>query len=245
QVLVKSGYNKVREVCEEPIEILVKYNTHPDGSIDTWIAFPKEKGSVEAKLNMQQVWGINPDTEVVANILYSLYLYDRKRFESQIRRGIEFIEKKQLPEGYWECTWYCGKYYGTWVCCRLINLLDNQSLSLKRGIAFVVKTQNADGGWGQNNKSNSLDTSFGILTISLSAKREKMRGHIIRALHFLQQHQQEESWEASGFIKVDPGKHFESLGSKNLPPVNIYKSRTITTAFCLKAMLVGLKSLNE
>jgi len=245
QVLVKSKYDKVREVCEEPIDILVKYNTNPDGSIDTWIAFPKEEGSVEAKLNMQQVWGINPDTEVGANILYGLYLYDRKRFESQIRRGTKFIEKKQLSKGYWECNWYCGKYYGTWVCSRLIKLHNGQSPSLKRGIDFVVMTQNSDGGWGQNGKSNALDTSFGLLTISLSAKKKKMRNHIIRALHFLQHHQQEESWEASEFIKVDLGKRFESLGDKNVPPVNIYKSRTITTAFCLKAMLTGLKFINK
>lgn len=244
QVLVKSGYGSVREICKEPIEILIKYNTHPDGSVDTWIAYPKEAGSLEAKLEMQQVWGITPDTEVVANVLYGLSLYDRKRFESLIRKGIKFIENRQLSEGYWDCNWYFGKYYGTWVCSRLISIFNNESVSFKKGLDFVIKNQNEDGGWGENGKSNPLDTSFGMLTISLSSEEGKMRDQIFRALQFLQQRQQLEGWEGSDFIKVDPGRYYGALERDSQPEIKIYKSRTITTAFCLKAMLKGQELLH-
>jgi hypothetical protein len=93
-----------------------------------------------------------------------------------------------------------------------------------------VSGQNADGGWGADGHSDPLSTAFAAL--ALAALTQPGTGRRLRpALEYLLAAQQPDgSWPGCPFIA------FPRVGG---PGVHIYRSSTITTSFCLKAILAS------
>lgn len=77
--------------------------------------------------------------------------------DAEILRGLEYLQKQQRPDGSWLPLWFGNQYasadenptYGTarvLAAYRDLQLLGSESA--RRGIAWLLQSQNADGGWG-------------------------------------------------------------------------------------------------
>jgi squalene-hopene/tetraprenyl-beta-curcumene cyclase len=231
QVLVRAGYRDLAHAyAAEPLRVLLDDCVHGDGSFETWIV-PAQNRSAKQELQLAAArakWGTGADVEVVANLLHALLLYDADRFGAPCRRGARFIESRQRNDGSWPCRWYFGWYYGTYVCTRLLAALGEESAAIERAAHFLRTTQNADGGWGATagTPSDALTTSMALLGLA-SATRGSPDGtdatRAERARTLLARQGARNGWPSCPFIRPSG--------------VHSYGSRTITTAFVLKAAL--------
>lgn len=218
--------------CEKPLKILLKNNLLDDGSVETWIV-PKdnrtEKQEIQHRYNLNK-WGVGPDAEVVANLFYSLFLYDPERFGTLIKKAAAYLESVQNADGSWNSRWYYGSFYGTYVCARLIGGVAPDSPSLKAAARFLTKNQNTDGGWGRG-KSEQLSTALALLGLaSCDAAEEEQekalsaanREPVFSAVEYLKKSvETSDDWDAVDFIQPRFGEP--------------YKSRTITAMYVCKA----------
>lgn len=221
QVLSRLQYGALR-VCENGITLLMK-NSFSDGSFNTWLV-----NDTRLLESANKVFGGGRDVEVVANILYGLYLYDKARFKKHILKGLSFLLSKQELDGSWTSTWYLRKYYGTYVCLRMLSEVINDSASYKKSLNFLLSNQMSDGSWHRETTS----TAFALLALSYVSRLSKATAasSLKKATDFLLSMQLKDgSWPTGPYVKMvnpeDPSAFIE------------YSSRTVTTAFCLKALL--------
>lgn len=234
QVLVKSKYEKIYEEVSDPVSLLLSQCSYDDGSFETWIVDNNDTSEETAiiKNAIERVWKMRggKDNEVVANILYGLYLYDYPHLKDRIEKGVNCLEERQSKEGYWVSTWYWGNYYGTYISVRIIKAVKPDSPALKKAEDFLINSQNFDGGWGEVG-SDPLNTGLALLSLSLLESKEKEC--YINSINYLCSTQNKRGyWDRVEFIKKDTGKI-----------IFYYKSKTITTQYCLKA-LVALNSIS-
>jgi squalene-hopene/tetraprenyl-beta-curcumene cyclase len=224
QVLQRAGYHEeIKNLCNKPVEILLKDRTNKDGGIETWI-IPKSNNTKQEKKQAhfnETKWGKGPDNEVMANFLYGLCLHDFDKYKTQIIRSCNFLFGTQHQEGYWESRWYYGPYYGTYACLRLFQYHNITNENVDKALKYVINTQNKDGGWGINGESDPLNTALALLCIRLFATKNDC---IKNGINYLKKSQRTDgSWNAVQFIKP----------RTNDP----YKSVTLTTAYVLKALV--------
>lgn len=213
----------IEKYCKKPIEILLKERGNPDGGIETWILPKNNLNSLEKlqKHYNKTKWGEGPDNEVVANFIYGLVLLNEEKYQNKIDLSVSFLLNTQNKEGFWASRWYYGNYYGTYVCLRLFSKLNLQNDNISKAIFFIENSQNIDGGWGLNDKSDPLNTAMSLLSLSYY-KNDSVT--VKKAISYLKKTQFENgSWCAVDFIRP----------KTNEP----YKSKTITTAYVLKALI--------
>jgi hypothetical protein len=216
----------IDKYCENPLNISLNERSSDDGGIETWIIPIHNLSDLQKKQDYFNLtrWGRGPDVEVVANLIYTLYLIDFKKYQNQILKSIDYIIKHQKADGYWESIWYHGDFYGTYACLRLLTLFGNKYSSvIYSSINFIENNQNADGGFGlsPNHESDPLSTSFAIMAYKLVFPMKNLV--IEKAFNFISNCQQNDG----GWLEVD------FIKPKLLAP---YKSRTLTTGFVLKAL---------
>lgn len=225
QIFKRTSNEKlIEKYCKKSINILLTERTNNDGGIETWILPKNNLNSLERQQEYynKTKWGKGPDNEVMANFIYGLTLFDKEKYENQINLSVSFLFKTQSVDGFWLSRWYYGNYYGTYVCVRLFKKLNIQNENIFKAINYIINSQKSDGGWGLNEKSDPLNTAFSLLCLLL-CKGDTTR--IKKAVKFLKSTQLKDgSWIAVDFIRP----------KTNEP----YKSKTITTAYVLKALMI-------
>jgi hypothetical protein len=226
QQFIKTGnIELINKHCIKAINTAIYERTQPNGGIETWI-IPKE--NLTEKQGKQDLfnstkWGKGADVEVVANFVFALTLFDAGKYKTTIDNAINYIISEQKEQGYWESRWYYGRFYGTYVCLRLLNEFPTEYKIEKQKIKdFLFDSQNEDGSFDEK-KYKNLSTSFAIFCMNLLELTElnEMKN---KAQQYLLENQLENgSWKAENFIK--PKAH------------EPYKSKTLTTAYVLKALL--------
>jgi len=237
QVLLRAGRRPdVTASCEPALGVLLRDGAHPDGSFETWI-IPATGRNAEQQRQAEFVglaWGLGADSEVMANLLYALALYDRARFTANLAAGSRYIESRQNQDGSWSSSWYHGPFYGVHVCLRLLGTVLPTSPAIARGRRFLREAQRSDGGWGYGGDSDPLNTALALLGLSASAGGHPTPDDVergARGLTFLEATlDPAHGWADTPLIRME-------LGRASGPPVKIlhYGSRTVTAAFVLKA----------
>jgi len=76
-----------------------------------------------------------------------------------LKRAVDFLQERQLPDGSWFGRWGLNYIYGTWsVLCGLNAAgVDHQSPTIRKAVAWLISIQNPDGGWGEDAQSYKLD----------------------------------------------------------------------------------------
>src|SRR5262249_58638605 len=81
----------------------------------------------------------------------------RMAVERAVRRGLDYLARSQRPEGSWLPLWFGNQHapddenptYGTArVLAAYRDLAMMNSEPARRGVAWLLSAQNADGGWG-------------------------------------------------------------------------------------------------
>lgn len=247
QVLLRSNRRaEVEKYCETPLKVLLEDCSYADGSFETWIVpttnlIPEQKRQVEF---IDTAWGRGADNDVIANLLFALILYDKMRFAEVIDRGITYLESQQQNDGSWLSTWYHGAYYGTYVCLRLLAATKSDSPAIPKALNFLKSSQLADGGWGLEAVSDPLSTALSLLGLGLADQSCSYISNCEmaeKALKYLQISQLEDkAWAKCGFIRMELGRATGQVKS-----VLSYGSRTITTAFVLKASILWHQLMSQ
>lgn len=217
----------VDDYCYKAISIAIKERMLENGGIETWIIPAQNQTKTQKRQEHFNAtkWGKGPDVEVVANFAYSLAILDKEKYADVIKKTISYVIRKQDYRGCWESRWYYGNYYGTYVCLRLLKVFEKEdhSKEIQKALNYITSSQNRDGGFSidQNKPSDPLSTSLAILGVKLFY--DKNHEMIEKAVLYLTSNQNGDgSWRAVDFIK--PKVH------------EPYKSKTLTTAYVLKAL---------
>jgi squalene-hopene/tetraprenyl-beta-curcumene cyclase len=110
----------IERYCTVPLSFLLTDCAKPDGSFETWIV-PAVQVDDEERYERHcsdKYWGTGPDPEVVANLLYALWLYDRDKYSAVIERGCTYLERVQSDNGAWVSSWYHGPFFTVPMCAR-------------------------------------------------------------------------------------------------------------------------------
>lgn len=227
QFFIKTGrLDLVDKYCSTPIKISINNRVLEKGGIETWILPKINLTKIQEKQNFfnETKWGKGPDIEVVANFIYALYQYNYSTYNDVINKSLKYLSMNQKENGSWESRWYYGNLYGTYTVIRILNLYkEKYSQIIDSTKKYLIDNQNLDGGYGfeEGKESDSLSTSFALLILKeLKGETEIL---IKKSENYLILNQNKNgSWDAVDFIK---------------PRVNDpYKSKTLTTAFVLKAL---------
>jgi squalene-hopene/tetraprenyl-beta-curcumene cyclase len=104
---------------------------------------------------------IDPPTEDVTARCVSMFaqLGERPGQSETLARGVDYLIARQTGEGSWYGRWGLNYIYGTWSVLGALNAcgLDRESAVIRNAADWLVRIQNADGGWGEDATSYGLE----------------------------------------------------------------------------------------
>ncbi len=100
-----------------------------------------------------------PTVDVSARCVGMLAQLGRGMEDSVTAEGVAYIEADQEKDGSWFGRWGVNYVYGTWSALAALNGagVPPEAPPMKRGAAWLIAIQNADGGWGEDCDSYKLD----------------------------------------------------------------------------------------
>jgi squalene-hopene/tetraprenyl-beta-curcumene cyclase len=166
---------------------------------------------------------LDPPTEDVTARCISMLAQLPPDDESKraIAKGIDYLRTTQLKDGSWYGRWGLNYIYGTWSSLCALNAagLDASDAMVARAADWLLGTQNADGGWGEDGASYKLDykgyepapstasqTAWALLGLMAAGKVEHPQ--VQRGIRYLLAHQNgeglwdEQRFTATGFPRV-------------------------------------------
>lgn len=132
-----------------------------------------------------------------------------------IRRGIEFLDQDQQPDGSWFGRWGTNYIYGTWSALCAYNAVgaDFSQPHLQRAVAWLKSRQREDGGWGEDGAtywderrgeakaSTASQTAWAVL--GLMAAGETQSEAVQRGIAFLMAGKRtNEKWDEKWYTAV-------------------------------------------
>ena len=96
-----------------------------------------------------------PTADVTARCLSFLAQMGHTAGEPVVRRGLDWLLAAQEADGSWFGRWGTNYIYGTWSVLGALNAcgLAHDHTAIRRAVRFLVDTQRADGGWGEDEES--------------------------------------------------------------------------------------------
>lgn len=244
RVLQRQGF--IDEQLIEEVEFVLDNNMKMDGSMDTWIIDKNDKSEAALKAYNAAVkfWGTDPDPEVIANFIYTVTALDQERFGAVVQQLLQWLLSKQNEEGYWTSSWYVGKYYGSYVCAKLFDQVNLYNENVERLIAFLSKTQNENGSWGELS-GNPQDTAYalaGILFLKKHVDPLNLKNMVMKAVSYLLKTFDFDMsiWYSCDFIYMDMGR----ATGQDISILK-YSSVIITSVICFYGLCKGIKYLQD
>ena len=104
---------------------------------------------------------LDPPTEDVTARCVSMLaqMGDTPQNSPELAAAVDYLKRTQLAEGSWYGRWGMNYIYGTWSVLCALNAagVDHAAPEMRKAVAWLVKIQNADGGWGEDGSSYKLD----------------------------------------------------------------------------------------
>ena len=148
-----------------------------------------------------------PTVDVTARCIGMLAQLGQTAGSPRMAAALAYLEKEQEPEGSWFGRWGVNYIYGTWSALCALNAagVDPQKPVVRRAVDWLLRIQNADGGWGEDCGSYRLDyagyepapsassqTAWALL--GLMAAGEVDHPAVARGIAYLQQTQTEDGF---------------------------------------------------
>jgi squalene-hopene/tetraprenyl-beta-curcumene cyclase len=166
---------------------------------------------------------LDPPTEDVTARCVSMLAQSGQTLKNSaaVRAGVDYLKRTQLDEGSWYGRWGMNYIYGTWSVLCALNAagVDHAAPEMRRAAAWLIRIQNADGGWGEDGSSYKLDykgyepapstasqTAWALL--GLMASGDTSEPAVQRGIAYLMKTQgadgfwNEERYTATGFPRV-------------------------------------------
>jgi squalene-hopene/tetraprenyl-beta-curcumene cyclase len=155
---------------------------------------------------------IDPATaDVTARVMECLGKYGWTSEHPVIKRAEEFIKRDQKADGSWFGRWGVNYVYGTGGVLRALEAAGLAARDfVRRGVEWLKRVQNADGGYGESiasyddeslkakGASTASQTAWGL--IGLLAAGEQKSENTSRAVEYLLSHQNSDgSWDEPEF----------------------------------------------
>ena len=143
-----------------------------DGSFGTWMFSEDGRIGGIQRLFAQNAWGMQSDTEVLANLAHAVRCVDAERF-ADLLDALQGAVGRRALFGLWESAWYHGPYYGAFVAARALRDVSTYEDVVLKNAGIVAAMQHEDGGWGlEHASSDALSTAFAMLTLAWSDAAE-------------------------------------------------------------------------
>ncbi|MBP2406125.1 squalene--hopene cyclase [Streptomyces syringium] len=152
-----------------------------------------------------------PSADVTAHVVEMLAVLGRQH-DPRTRRGIDWLLAEQEPSGAWFGRWGTNYVYGTGsVLPALVAAgLPVSYPAVRRAVAWLESVQNADGGWGEDQRSyrdpewigrgatTPSQTAWALLALLAAGERESKA--VERGVAWLVDHQRPDgSWDEPHF----------------------------------------------
>ncbi len=220
-------------LCDKPIALTLD-GAYPDGSIETWIISPTDPPAHRKTMmrGVREYWGAGADVDVCASFYHALLKYDRIKHAEVVATGAQYVLSQQCADGSWNSSWYWPQPYGIGLCVHLLREVGIEQMAVTSALAFLAASQRRDGGWGVG-QTVPLDTALALWVFALAGVNDP--GKEIRCgIDILLDYQTEDgSWDASPWIKMPIGR-----ASGTVQRLATYQSAVLTTAFCLRSLLL-------
>lgn len=216
QVLVRS-----KQIDQEVLDAAFDFaanNAWEDGAVNTWLM-----DNPRDRVKVNHLWGrgrddTGKDVEVVANLLYGALLYDRATSRDSwarlIERGITWIVEQQHAMGFWRAGWYVGTYYSTYAVIRLLAAAEKHKTAIQKALRWAT----------QSTATDPMNRAF----VTLSSMKGSGAA-LVEDLEFIMNGQNSEGyWEAIPLLD----NH-----------ARVWGSRTVSTSFCLKALIAARQAM--
>jgi squalene-hopene/tetraprenyl-beta-curcumene cyclase len=106
---------------------------------------------------------IDPPTEdVTAHVLEMLAALGAGTTDPTVARGLRYLRETQRPAGCWFGRWGVNFVYGTWCAISALGALGTGRDMIDRGAQWLLRVQNADGGWGESCHSYADESFAGV-----------------------------------------------------------------------------------
>jgi squalene-hopene/tetraprenyl-beta-curcumene cyclase len=114
-----------------------------------------------------------------------------------IKRGVQFLKKRQMSPGYWYGRWGVNFTYATGQVLQALMAVgkDPEAEYIQRAIRWLISVQNADGGWGETQESYLHESYAGrgestifqtsYVLIGLIAAGQAQSSNVERGIQFL------------------------------------------------------------
>lgn len=225
-------------LCQGPITLALRQQL-ATGGLTTWLLAPEDPPALRTRMQwaIGVYWGDTQDVDVCARFYLSLWLADRAAYKIQVQRGAEFVISQQRPDGLWLPSWYWGDLYSASLCLDLLAALEMEPAVGRRALAAVLAQQRPDGGWGVW-QSTPQETAVALWLLErrgMPACHAQLARGVERLLD-LQGHAG--SWAGTPWIKMEIGR-----AQGRVWRTATYQSTTVTTAFCVRALVEALRHL--
>ncbi|KAL3613496.1 myb-like DNA-binding protein bas1 [Castilleja foliolosa] len=135
--------------------------------------------------------------ECTSSVIQCLVLFNKlhpnhrtREIKTSIKKAVEYIEAEQRPDGSWYGKWgVCFTYAGWWALQGLAAAGKSQEncCAIRKGVDFLLKSQNDDGGWGESylscpkkeyvpleeNRSNLVQTAWAMMGLIHSGQGDR------------------------------------------------------------------------
>ncbi|MFN8671093.1 MAG: hypothetical protein U0457_03305 [Candidatus Sericytochromatia bacterium] len=168
---------------------------------------------------------------VMANLYYALYLFDAKKYENIIEKGMNFIinNLSTNKENYSNNSYYTY-YYTIYLIIKLTSTLSlkNEKIVILKNL--LLKEQFLDGSWNRSPQ----DTAIILLTLNYFDDIDII---VFKtgAKYLAETQNYDGSWE---------GENIFICSTKN-NQYNFYKNRKVTTSFCLRALSIANERITK
>jgi squalene-hopene/tetraprenyl-beta-curcumene cyclase len=154
-----------------------------------------------------------PSEDVTAHALEMLAHVDAPGKEQIIQEALKYLRRTQMPDGSWYGRWGVNYIYGTWCVISALTALRAGGYAtqdmIDKGISWLIKHQNADGGWGEScysyedssfagvGHSAASQTAWAILALQSAGLGQ--HNACLRGLTYLCETQVDGTWEEQAY----------------------------------------------